>query len=223
MFDQNIRPNPATGNPGRTYKWYTGTPVYPFGYGLSYSSFSYKFLSSTSVAKEAVYEELSIADLLASGKEWLPLNQDSGGRSVDASYAPFITYAANVTNTGNVRASTSVLLFLNSSLPNTAPQTLIGYVYVSELAAGETRTVYFDIQQKQITQVDEMGDRWLLPGDYSVFIGYAGHVEHELTFSLTGQASILLTFPRQPRDRVVYKESSHHTFIKPDVVQTASQ
>ncbi len=33
--------NPGTDYPGRTYQYYTGTPVYPFGYGKSYTSFEY--------------------------------------------------------------------------------------------------------------------------------------------------------------------------------------
>lgn len=38
-----MRPNSETGNPGRTYRFYTGTPVYEFGYGLSYSRFEYRW------------------------------------------------------------------------------------------------------------------------------------------------------------------------------------
>lgn len=41
MFDRFMRPNATSGNPGRTYRFYTGQPVYPYGSGLSYTSFSY--------------------------------------------------------------------------------------------------------------------------------------------------------------------------------------
>ena len=32
---------------GRTYRYFRDTPLYPFGYGLSYSEFSYSDLSVT--------------------------------------------------------------------------------------------------------------------------------------------------------------------------------
>ncbi len=34
MTDMGMRPNATSGNPGHTYRFYTGTPVYPFGSGL---------------------------------------------------------------------------------------------------------------------------------------------------------------------------------------------
>jgi beta-glucosidase len=38
---------------GRTYRYFTGTPLYPFGYGLSYTKFSYADLSAPSQAVAA--------------------------------------------------------------------------------------------------------------------------------------------------------------------------
>ena len=66
VFDSNLRPGPsafpkptcataAAGcpngtNPGRTYRFYTGTPVLPFGYGLSYTRFRYTLVAGDEYA-----------------------------------------------------------------------------------------------------------------------------------------------------------------------------
>jgi hypothetical protein len=46
MSNMNMRPNTSTGYPGRTYRFFTGTPIWEFGYGLSYSDFSCNFVGA---------------------------------------------------------------------------------------------------------------------------------------------------------------------------------
>lgn len=41
-----LRPIDSLGYPGRTYKFYNGSTVYPFGYGLSYTKFNYTIPSA---------------------------------------------------------------------------------------------------------------------------------------------------------------------------------
>lgn len=40
--DMNLRPSGVTGLPGRTYRFFTQEALYPFGYGLSYTTFTHK-------------------------------------------------------------------------------------------------------------------------------------------------------------------------------------
>ncbi|KAJ8604330.1 hypothetical protein CTAYLR_002499 [Chrysophaeum taylorii] len=66
IFDFSMRPGPSEWprpdcpppysscrngtNPGRTYRFYAGTPVLPFGFGLSYSTFEYELVRRPNVA-----------------------------------------------------------------------------------------------------------------------------------------------------------------------------
>ena len=61
IFDMGMRPGPSdfprpdcsaeqcpnATNPGRTHKFYTGTPVVPFGFGLSFTNFTYSVAATT--------------------------------------------------------------------------------------------------------------------------------------------------------------------------------
>ncbi|OEL18293.1 putative beta-D-xylosidase 2 [Dichanthelium oligosanthes] len=41
MTNMAMRANPASGYPGRTYRFYTGPTIHPFGHGLSYTQFTH--------------------------------------------------------------------------------------------------------------------------------------------------------------------------------------
>ena len=45
MDSMPLRPVDSLHYPGRTYKFFNGSTVFPFGYGLSYTSFNYKLTS----------------------------------------------------------------------------------------------------------------------------------------------------------------------------------
>ena len=48
ITDMHMRPGPN--NPGRTYRFYTGTPVFKFGEGLSYTEFGHELAAPSTVA-----------------------------------------------------------------------------------------------------------------------------------------------------------------------------
>ncbi|KAJ6643868.1 Beta-D-xylosidase 3 [Pseudolycoriella hygida] len=49
VIKQDMNMRPVNGSPGRTYRFYNEEPVYGFGFGLSYTTFLYTFLSNDDV------------------------------------------------------------------------------------------------------------------------------------------------------------------------------
>eukprot|EP01136_Pigoraptor_vietnamica_P019600 Opistho-1_new@67390 len=131
---------------GRTYRFYTGKPVFPFGFGLSYTTFSYSWETETAVASIDASAVAGAQDRVAS-------------------------YRVNVTNTGKVASAVSVLSFIEGKDQHDgALRELIGFEKVF-LAPGETQTLFFGVTAHALSTVDNKGLRALRPGSYSVFIG----------------------------------------------------
>jgi len=179
MTDMNLRPNAnGTSSPGRTYKWYTGAPVYEFGYGLHYTNFTYAWTK----APASTYD---IQTLVSAA---------SGTAHIDL--APFDTLSVEVTNAGGVTSDYSALLFVNGTYgpapyPNKA---LAAYTRLHNVAAGAAQTATFDVVLNQIARADEYGNFWLYPGAYELALD----TTRELTaqFMLTGDAYQLTYFPQ---------------------------
>jgi len=199
IFDFNMRPGPSTfarpdcflnesqcprgTNPGRTHRFYTGTPVVPFGFGLSYTRFSYS-LASAPVGPVSLAPVQQLLDATtAAGRTFV-------ASELAAAAAPVAAYSLNVTNTGTVDADDVVLGFLTPPGAGTAGvplQTLFGFERVF-VKAGETVQVYLYPALTDFAQVNPEGNREVLAGSYTVRFGLAetaglgmGHVECTLS------------------------------------------
>jgi beta-glucosidase len=123
---------------GRTYRYFTGTPLYPFGYGLSYTKFSYSDLS-------------------------VPTSSVAAGDPVSAD--------VTVTNSGNREGDEVVQLYLKfPNVPGAPLRALRGFERV-HLAAGASQKVHFELKNRDLSMVTEVGEPVIAEGDYSIFIG----------------------------------------------------
>jgi beta-D-xylosidase 4 len=57
MTNMNMRPDPATGYPGRTYRFYKGETVFSFGDGISYSTFEHKLVKAPQLVSVPLAED----------------------------------------------------------------------------------------------------------------------------------------------------------------------
>jgi beta-D-xylosidase 4 len=156
-----MRPG-AAGYPGRTHRFFTGTPVLPFGFGLSYTTWSYSAGGGGEVDLAGVQAEAEREAALGRVGS-IPLGLQ----------APVVTYWVNVTNTGTVDSDDVVLGFLvpPGAGQNGVPlQELFGFERVF-VPAGQTVTVFLGAQGVRFTQAGVDGVRRALRGEYRVYFG----------------------------------------------------
>jgi beta-glucosidase len=136
------------------YRWYDAknvTPLFPFGYGLSYTSFSF---SKLTVTPGSVINRSSGPDA----------SKGQGGRLARVS--------ATITNTGSVRGSDVVQLYVGD--PEAAgepPRQLEGFKRVT-LQPGRSQTVTFAVTGHELSYFNTTANGWTLPtGQFSIYVG----------------------------------------------------
>jgi len=167
LTDMGMRPNATSGNPGRTYRFYTGgDEVFKFGEGMSYTSFASHL--SLSLPNRAVDSHQSI--LQSVRKALIP-----AGTKTDIAVA-----RATITNTGNRTSDHIILLFgaapIGVAGVNGVPlRSLRHYARVSSVAPGENVSVEFTLNTDDFVYPDhKTGAFTTAPGTWRFWLEYDG-------------------------------------------------
>ncbi|NBB65362.1 glycosyl hydrolase [Pseudomonas sp. ODNR1LW] len=148
----------------RTYRYFTGTPAWPFGHGLSYTRFA--------------YQPPRLPDTLAGGQ---PLEVAVSIRNTGARPGEEVVQAYLLPpDAGREGNLTDPVL----------QRQLAGFARVS-VAPGQTREVRLTLDPRAMSSVDRTGTRRVLPGAYRLWLGggQPGDADGVWTrFVVTGEA-----------------------------------
>ena len=167
--DYNIQADGT--NPGHTYQYYTNTPVYPFGYGLSYTSFEYSNAAIDKTSADANGAVKFTVDVKNTGT--------AAGKDVVQLY---VAHPGAGTGT-------------------TPAKQLKGFVKTKLLQPGETENVTIELNVRDMYLFDETAQKDIVPtGTYTAYIAKnASDTAISKTFSVTGTlASTLKTVKAIP-------------------------
>ncbi|KAF7100995.1 hypothetical protein CFC21_102406 [Triticum aestivum] len=143
MTDMRMRADPATGYPGRSYRFYRGPVVYKFGYGLSYSRFSRRLAASGLAGhQKSLLASLTSTPAADSGASHYDVEEIGPERCEQLKFPAVV----EVENHGPMDGKHSVLMFLrwpNATGGRPASQ-LVGF-RSQHLEAGEKASLTFDV------------------------------------------------------------------------------
>jgi beta-glucosidase len=122
----------------RTYRYFTGDVLYPFGFGLSYASINF-------------------------GKATLSSNSIRAGEPVNITTI--------VKNVSPVESDQIVQVYVDSPGGKQGAHAFLAGFQRVRLGANETKEVTLSLAPRQLSRVDERGERLIIPGLYKIWIG----------------------------------------------------
>lgn len=182
MTNMAMRANPASGYPGRTYRFYTGPTILPFGHGLSYTQFTHSLAHAP--AKLTVQLTGGHASAAASSSFPNATRPAAGDRAVRVAHARCegltVPVHVDVRNAGDRDGAHTVLVY-HSAPPGAggvagAPaRQLVAFEKVHVPAGGVARVeVGVDVCEG-MSVADRDGVRRIPVGEHSLVIGELTH------------------------------------------------
>ncbi|GAB4838320.1 Endo-1,4-beta-xylanase 2 [Ancistrocladus abbreviatus] len=166
MTNMNMRPDPSTGYPGRTYRFYTGETVYSFGDGLSYSETNHHLVQAPN--------QVSIP--LGEGHPCHASSCSSLDALVEGCRDLTFDIHLRVQNNGSIDGKETVFLFYSPPPLHNAPlKHLLGFEKVLLAAKSETLVKFKVDACKDLSVVDELGNRKIALGIHQLHIGKLKH------------------------------------------------
>ncbi len=150
---------------GRTYKYLTATPLYPFGYGLSYGDAD---ITTVEVNGQAVTAGAKVA------------------------YAEDMKVCVEVTNKSNMALGEVVQIYIKDTDSAFAPTNgkLCGFARVN-MKAGETVKVCVPVDEDAFTVVNDEGKKFKDGKNFTISVGF-GQADAR-TAELTGKEALVFT------------------------------
>lgn len=169
MTDMRMRSEPSSDYPGRTYRFYKGRKVFEFGYGLSYSTYSYEFASVTqSNLNFSLSSSVEKVQKLDSPRNWLvsELGEElCKGKS--------FSVTVGVRNHGEMGGKHSVLLFVRQEKPrNGNPmKNLVGFQSVNVNGGERAQAAFLLNPCEHFSSANEDGLMVLEEGSHVLLVG----------------------------------------------------
>jgi beta-glucosidase len=135
---------------GRTYRYLNEPPLYPFGYGLSYSTFTY--------TDPVVSQGSAVAQGESASPAAFPGTEN-------------ITVSAKVTNTSKQPGDEVAELYISHPNVDGAPIRALAGFQRLHLAAGASQTITFTLTPRDLSIVDPAGDRRIVAGPVELWLG----------------------------------------------------
>ncbi|XP_075658940.1 beta-xylosidase/alpha-L-arabinofuranosidase 1-like [Castanea sativa] len=171
LTSMQLRPDDSNGYPGRTYKFFNGPTVFPFGYGLSYTKFNYTLKAATTKLPIKLTKFQHCRDLPYKNGTFKP---NCPAIAIDdLRCRKTFKLAVEVKNVGNRDGDEVVLVYSQPpvGIVGTHIKNLIAFQKVF-VAAGTSKTIQFAINTCQgLGIVDSNGNALLPSGAHTIIIG----------------------------------------------------